>query len=251
MSVAHLEQLHFVETVTRHLISDWTGKKVLEIGSYDVNGSIRRSFPGSDYTGVDLVEGPGVDVICHGDKVDFPNGSFDATASCECFEHNPNWVQTFLNMYRMTRPGGAVLITCASIGRLEHGTERTLVSDSPGTQAIGWNYYHNLSERDFRKRFDIDRLFSKYLFAYNPHSRDLYFVGLKEGGDIGLNLPKEFLSTEAILQLKPRSTGVTSVLSEALMKLLPDKLYQELRLFWLIKVKKIRSANAQQTESRA
>jgi len=32
-----------------------------------------------------------------------PANSFDCTISVECFEHNPFWLETFVNMLRMTR----------------------------------------------------------------------------------------------------------------------------------------------------
>ena len=68
---------------------DWTGLRVLEIGSADINGSIRSFFPGSDYTGVDLSAGPGVDVVASGHELALPDRDVDLAISCECFEHNP------------------------------------------------------------------------------------------------------------------------------------------------------------------
>lgn len=99
--------------------------RVLEVGSYDVNGSIRSMFPESEFVGVDIVAGPGVDMVSYGHELDFPDGHFDITVSGECFEHDPHWRMTFLNMARMTRPGGLVAFTCASLGRPEHGTTRS------------------------------------------------------------------------------------------------------------------------------
>ncbi len=72
--------------------------KVLEVGSLDINGSIRQFFVGCDYVGVDLGEGRGVDVVARGEELDYPDDSFDVVASCECFEHNPEWVKTFNNI---------------------------------------------------------------------------------------------------------------------------------------------------------
>ncbi len=51
-------------------------------------------------------EGPGVDVVSSGHALDFPDETFDVTLSCECFEHNPYWLETFRNMHRMTKAGG-------------------------------------------------------------------------------------------------------------------------------------------------
>lgn len=39
---------------------------------------------------------------------------YDITISCNCFEHNPYWRETFLNMHRMTKEGGLCL------SRLKH-----------------------------------------------------------------------------------------------------------------------------------
>ena len=58
---------------------------VLEIGSYDVNGSIRSLFDTEHYVGVDLVAGPGVDVVADGQSVDYPDATFDVVLSCEVF----------------------------------------------------------------------------------------------------------------------------------------------------------------------
>ena len=47
--------------------ADVEGKRVIEVGAYDVNGSLRPVLTGwkpAEYMGVDIAEGPGVDVIC-------------------------------------------------------------------------------------------------------------------------------------------------------------------------------------------
>src|SRR5262249_34505898 len=105
----------------------------------------------------------------------------DVTLSCECFEHNPHWVETFRNMHRMTRDGGLVVITCASKGRLEHGTPRASYYGSPGTQSLGIDYYRNLTKSDFTASLDLDRLFWAGGFAYVRNNPGLYFVGWKGG----------------------------------------------------------------------
>jgi len=74
-----------------------------------------------------------------------------------------------------------VIFTCATQGRLEHGTQRTSPAESPGSQDIGWNYYKNLQAKDFTKQFPIGELFSQHLFVTNRRSKDLYFIGSKKG----------------------------------------------------------------------
>jgi SAM-dependent methyltransferase len=196
--MAHKHQLDFVRTVAEHLAESWNAKDILEIGSFDVNGSIRPFFKESKYIGVDLTTGPGVDVVCDGAKVAYPDESFDLCTSCECFEHNPKWFETFQNMYRMTRKGGALLFTCASTGRLEHGTTRTTPDVSPGTQSVGWDYYMNLTQKDFTQKIDFANLFSGYLFIYNKFSCDLYFIGIKSGAPSSFRFERQRLEKNCL-----------------------------------------------------
>lgn len=153
--MAHIQQLQFVKSISRSLINDYSNRKIIEIGSYDVNGSVRQFFHKSCYVGVDLIHGAGVDIVCEGDKVDHADNTYDIAISCECFEHNPKWSETFENMHRMTKEGGVVLFTCATTGRPEHGTTRTAPKASPGTQALNWDYYRNLTQDDFEKKVNL------------------------------------------------------------------------------------------------
>ena len=181
--MAHAEQTGFIRLI-RDYVFPSTGT-VLEIGSYQVNdiGSLRAIFSGCSYTRVDLIEGRGVDVVASGHEVNLPSDSFDVTLSAECFEHNPLWRETFANMYRMTKPGGILIITCASTGRVEHGTARSVTPHySPGTTAIGWDYYMNLTQGDFERAFSISGMFSDHQFYNVKSSHDLYFFGIKRGG---------------------------------------------------------------------
>jgi SAM-dependent methyltransferase len=179
--VSHPEQLAFLALVASRNAHVVGGGRVLEIGSYDVNGTVRGQFGASrEYVGVDLTNGPGVDRVVLGHEVDEEDGSFDVTLSGECFEHDPHWRQTFTNMVRLTRPAGLVTFTCASMGRPEHGTARTDPAMSPGTRAVGLDYYRNLGEDDFAD-LPLDEWFDAYRFWYLPTSLDLYFAGVRAG----------------------------------------------------------------------
>lgn len=190
--MAHYQQLKFIELVEKFFsLSEISDVHVLEIGSYDVNGSIRKFFPQRNYIGVDLTEGPGVDMVADGHELTFDDSAFDVTISCEVFEHNPFWKETFENMYRMTKPGGFVVFTCASTGRIEHGTKRTSPKSSPGSQSIEWDYYENLSIKDVRPVID-ENSFDFSSLLYNKFSKDLYYVGIK-----GTDKDRKFVGREA------------------------------------------------------
>lgn len=179
--MAHIEEFAFVQGLRRRHPHFFEKTKVLEVGSLDVNGSIRQFFSGCDYTGIDLGEGPGVDeVVESGHLFTRDAGMWDVVCSCNCFEHNPFWIETWLNMLTLVRPGGLVFFTVPSPGRQEHGTIRYGAAYSPLTIAKGWGeYYKNLSEEDFRGIFDPEEHFSRSLFSTNNVIFDLYFYGVK------------------------------------------------------------------------
>ncbi len=205
--MSHPEQLAYLAAVIAANREQVYGGRVLEVGSYDVNGSVRGLFDVAEpsaYVGVDLVEGPGVDRVQYGHEVDDPDGSYDLAVSAECFEHDPQWLATFTNMVRLTRPGGVVAFTCASRGRVEHGTRRTLVSDSPGTQAEGVDYYRNLTARDFTSALDLRSMFTTWSFDSCRTTFDLYFTGVRAGGGPATGR----LPAEDALSAIPRMMGL-------------------------------------------
>lgn len=96
------------------------GKHILEVGSGDVNGSVRPIVSArgpADYFGVDMAEGPGVDRVVDATKlVDvFDEASYDVVISTEMMEHVVDWQTTLMNMFRMVAPGGVIVVTTRSV----------------------------------------------------------------------------------------------------------------------------------------
>lgn len=93
--------------------------RVLDIGSYDVNGSYRTLFDaaGWSYLGVDLSEGPGVDVVLK-DPYQLPlaSGSFDLVISGQAFEHVEFFWHSWFEMLRVLRTGGEIFLIAPSRG---------------------------------------------------------------------------------------------------------------------------------------
>jgi len=167
------------------------GKKVLDIGSYDLNGTNEYLFEECEFTGLDIEEGPGVDIVCEAQKYDAPDESYDVIISSECFEHNPYYKETIQNAIRMLKCGGFFLFACATTGRPVHGLgsqqEEMLRNDPtwtvmPSAKHDDWEteYYKNLTEDDIREILDIDDVFSSYEFSVHEEHCDLYFWGFKK-----------------------------------------------------------------------
>lgn len=93
---------------------------VLEIGSLDVNGSVRPLFAGARrYLGIDIAPGPGVDEVA--DAADWSSDErFDVVVSTEVLEHAPRWSDVVANAWTALAPGGTLLVTCATDPRPPH-----------------------------------------------------------------------------------------------------------------------------------
>ena len=114
--MAHKEQSDYIDSLKAKFPLAFSGGRTLEVGSLNINGTVRNAFSSDEYVGVDVGAGAGVDIVISGHEYD-NEMPFDCCISCECFEHNPFWKETFLNMIRLCKSGGLVVFTCATTGR--------------------------------------------------------------------------------------------------------------------------------------
>ena len=183
--MSHWQQQEYCRKIRDKFPEYFTNKRVLDIGSLDINGNNQFLFTDCDYFGLDVGEGPNVDVVSVGHIYDAPDATFDIIISTEVFEHDMFYEDTIKNVIRMLKPGGAFIFTCASTGRPEHGTRRSDGSDAaPLLIQISeeWSdYYKNLTEEDVRAIDGFNAAFPDGVFQYNPTPGDLYFFGVKGG----------------------------------------------------------------------
>ena len=90
--------------------------RVLEIGSYDVNGTLNEELEGCEHIKMDMREGPNVDVVANAHVLPFPDDSFDAVICVEMLEHDAAFWVTMKEIERVCRVGGAVILCASSIG---------------------------------------------------------------------------------------------------------------------------------------
>jgi hypothetical protein len=107
-----------VTVLTPELVRD---KDVLEVGSLDMNGSLRpavtRLGPAS-YHGIDIRPGPGVDQVLPAEMLHLDCA--DLLISTEMLEHAQHWSTDLDGMVRALRPGGVILLTCRGPGYPRH-----------------------------------------------------------------------------------------------------------------------------------
>ncbi len=169
--MSHHSQREFVAQVARRYPKHFRGADVLEVGSLDVNGSVRQFFHGCNYLGIDLVAGKGVDRVCDLESVD---GQFDTVISCECLEHDPRWSVTVEDMVSRVRSGGLLVVTCAGPGRAEHGTRKHPVAG----MANDTDYYRNISSGEL-----LDSIrhhpWSELVCYFATGPKDTYLFGVR------------------------------------------------------------------------
>jgi SAM-dependent methyltransferase len=106
------------DLVSRYL-APATPLRIVDVGSYDVNGSYRHLFerPGWQYVGVDIAPGPNVDVVLSSPyRFPLPKSYADLVISGQAFEHIEFFWLTWGEMVRVLRPGGLVFLIAPSRG---------------------------------------------------------------------------------------------------------------------------------------
>jgi len=118
------------------------GLVVLELGSQDMNGTVRGLWPDAEWIGVDIAAGPGVDIVADGCTYRHPT-PVDVVVSCEVLEHLETWPELVANAAANLRPGGLFVGTCAGPGRAPHSGVR------PDPGMVDGEFYANVAREDF------------------------------------------------------------------------------------------------------
>ena|SRR5688500_641661 len=145
--------------------------KVVEFGGQDVNESnlgllVRDLVKDAQYLSVDIYPGRGVDVVC--DAADWrTDEKYDLVICCETLEHTPRGKEIIESAHEALRPGGILLLTCATDPRAVHGA----ATDMP----LPGEYYQNVSPDDM-KNWLLD--WGDYNMEVHPQG-DLYVSALK------------------------------------------------------------------------
>lgn len=151
---------------------------VLDVGSFDVNGTLRPYVPPTmSYCGADMTEGPNVNVVLD-DPHRFPFGheEFDLVVSTSCLEHDVFFWLTFIEMARVVKPGGFIYLSAPTGG---------VVHNHP---VDCWRFYPDaglaLARWAKRNSFDVDLVESFILPPGAEGWSDFVAVFHRANGDI-------------------------------------------------------------------
>jgi SAM-dependent methyltransferase len=180
--MAHKEQKQFCKAVQAVHPDYFRKVSVLDVGSLDINGNNRYLFSRCKYYGIDICSGKNVDEVISAYNFymnehteSFTSGkSFDTIISTEMLEHDREWYKSLQAMYELLRPGGLLVITCATTGRAEHGTTLEDPKCSPATN----DYYKNLEIADIQYAL-TPTMFCEYYICEDHRNHDLFFYGIK------------------------------------------------------------------------
>ncbi len=116
----HLSSFQHMETLVKQHLDENRRLKIVDIGSYDVNGTYGTLFKGKPnwtYQGVDLEAGPNVDIVLK-DPYTIPlaSDSVDLIVSGQAFEHVEYFWLSWLEMTRIVKPGGMIFLIAPSRG---------------------------------------------------------------------------------------------------------------------------------------
>lgn len=119
---------------------------VIEIGSRNINGSVRKLFSNAHWIGLDLYPGPDVDWA--GNALDYiPDYTVDLVVCCEVLEHTDQWKELVAKSASWLRPMGKLLVTCAGPGRKPH-------SHHDGRRLRPGEHYENISDLMLREQIE-------------------------------------------------------------------------------------------------
>jgi SAM-dependent methyltransferase len=203
----HIQAKEFTLFVKDIYKNYFINKKVLDVGSGDINGNNKFLFENCEYDGNDVIEANNVTIVSKTKDLLFLDNTFDTIISTECFEHDPEYKDSLKKIYKMLKPDGLFCFTCASTGRAEHGTRRTSPNDSYGT--IGklndmHDYYKNLNIIDINEVLELNKLFSNWESYYNSESKDLYFVGIKKNNNLKNYVNNNVFNTSHTIRIKKK-----------------------------------------------
>ena len=113
----HGQARDFTVFVKKILNDFFVNKRVLDVGSGDINGNNLFLFDNCEYNGNDVIPAHNVTIVSKTKDLPFQDNTFDTIVSTECFEHDPEYKESILKIYKMLKPNGLFFFTWESYKR--------------------------------------------------------------------------------------------------------------------------------------
>lgn len=137
----HHAAYDFIESV---LQGRETPGDVVEFGSRNINGTPRDLFlDARSYTGVDILEGPGVDIVAHAQHFT-PDDMVDYVVCAGVLEHTPHAHAIVDQALWILAPGGVLIITTVADPWPPH-------SGVDGAALREGEYYRNVDPKELQR----------------------------------------------------------------------------------------------------
>ena len=165
-----------MDRITRKFIDDFqnffpgalSNKKILDVGSKNVNGTAREYFNNCEYVGVDIEEGDGVDIVGHLVDVSVPEDFFDIVICFNTIEHDKRWRETLRACCKKVVKGGLFIIFGPTkFSHSEICQINNMMKESHNIKEVNFPRYKNY--------FKIDRG-DYYVLDYSSETHNPYFL---------------------------------------------------------------------------
>lgn len=120
----HGANFEFLNEVKPKYPEYFSNCKVLEIGSCTIWNDLPPVFKGyfdnCEYTGIDIIEGEGVDIVVRAQDTVFPEKHFDTILCFSVFEHEPDWKTILSRNLPFVKDGGMLFLAWGADGNRPH-----------------------------------------------------------------------------------------------------------------------------------
>lgn len=97
--------------------------KVLELGSLNINGSVREHFEDCEFVGIDWREGEDVDIVCFAHETLFEKNYFDVIISFSMLEHDIFWKDSLAHNLPYLKKDGLIMLNWIGKAGKKHHLE--------------------------------------------------------------------------------------------------------------------------------
>lgn len=154
-----------VRAFVENAVAGKTFGRVYDIGGRNVNGTVRDLFPTAEYTVIDLLPGPNVDVVADGVSWQ-PDDRADCVLCLEVLDHCKAWRELLEHIVTLLTDDGWLIVTCATNPRPPHGVDG---------QGVGDEYYANIEPGEILPI--IDRHFGHWVMELDRYPADIHVLG--------------------------------------------------------------------------